>query len=452
MAKITVTFEAWNEGKVAPTQHDVPIVLPKQLDFTLVDVSPGLRRELIHPDKTAFLTNIRFAPDGKRIIAGSYPGGVIVVWDVDTGKRLTRIDTGNGHANMRWLDLTPDWKTVYVARAGQRKHEKVDKDGKQLYRWEFDGSVQAWDLTTGELRRTYRHDPPRYVSGMRLSTDGNHFFTSDWLPGITEGTAKRAVTLWDARTGKHRALPDYVQYHGSFSPSGALFANTAVGKDRFVAAVKLFETDTAKEMLSIPVEEKNARVHVAEFSHDGNWLLLHHRMVELVKEKANLHDRYDVVETATGKKVASLAGETNEWLNAHFSPDARTVAASVAQGKGPKLLLFSVTENRMLKAVILNKPAKGQEAAVTDPVFSPDGKRLALITQMVPDTRQRDVDALDLPQPRIHLIDVASGEIRETLVAPQGFSREVCFSPDGRTLAVGGHGRVLLWDVKTDSR
>jgi hypothetical protein len=45
------------------------------------------------------------------------------------------------------------------------------------------------------------------------------------------------------------------------------------------------------------------------------------------------------------------------------------------------------------------------------------------------------------------LIDVATGTLREILVAPPGFPRSACYSPDGRTLATGGLGRVLLWDL-----
>jgi hypothetical protein len=44
-------------------------------------------------------------------------------------------------------------------------------------------------------------------------------------------------------------------------------------------------------------------------------------------------------------------------------------------------------------------------------------------------------------------IETASGKIGDTLVAPQGFPGSACFSSDGRTSAVGGYGRVLLWDL-----
>jgi Tol biopolymer transport system component len=131
----------------------------------------------------------------------------------------------------------------------------------------------------------------------------------------------------------------------------------------------------------------------------------------------------------------------------YFSPDGQTLAVSNWRGKESKLTLFSTPANRVHKTVVLAKENKGERLVTREPAFSADGKRLAIITQVLPDVRDPNLDAFDVPQPRIHLIDVAAGELRATLVAPQGFSASAAFSPDGRTLAVGGHGRVLLFDV-----
>jgi hypothetical protein len=72
-----------------------------------------------------------------------------------------------------------------------------------------------------------------------------------------------------------------------------------------------------------------------------------------------------------------------------------------------------------------------------------------VITRLYPESARGgdDLDARDLPQPRIHLIETATGAIRETMIAPLSFSNNACFSPDGRTLATDGLGRVLLWDM-----
>jgi hypothetical protein len=78
------------------------------------------------------LEGLRYSPDGKRIIAGDYPGGVIQVWDVDTGQQLTKIETGYGYrGSAAYFFLTPDWQTVYVSRE-KRSMTRIEKAGKKL--------------------------------------------------------------------------------------------------------------------------------------------------------------------------------------------------------------------------------------------------------------------------------------------------------------------------------
>src|SRR5208282_412785 len=101
---------------------------------------------------------LRYSPDGKRLVAGDYPGGVVVVWDVATGKPLRAIETGNGLRNQHeYFFLSPDWQTLFVAQ-GKRKYEQVEQDGKRLYRWQLSGQVRTWDLTGEPLPRTFQHE------------------------------------------------------------------------------------------------------------------------------------------------------------------------------------------------------------------------------------------------------------------------------------------------------
>src|SRR5262249_43820080 len=117
-------------------------------------------------------------------------------------------------------------------------------------------------------------------------------------------------------------------------------------------------------------------------------------------------------------------------------------------GETRKLLLFHTSDQQLVRTVSLGKQTQGNRLFARAPAFSPDGRWLAVITQEYPDRRLGlETSALDFAQPRIHLIDVVSGTIREALVAPQGIATEACFSPDGRTLATAGYGRVLLWDL-----
>ncbi|MGH7223792.1 MAG: hypothetical protein ACRELF_11225, partial [Gemmataceae bacterium] len=99
---------------------------PRSLNLKLEALSSRLKGELMHPNKAGSIGDVKFSPDGKRILAGDYPGGVVVRWDVASGKRLTTIEMQAGlRSTSRYFAVAPDWRTVYSWRE-KRKYERLE--------------------------------------------------------------------------------------------------------------------------------------------------------------------------------------------------------------------------------------------------------------------------------------------------------------------------------------
>jgi WD40 repeat protein len=406
-------------------------------------VSARLKGELIHPNRAGVLVGLRFSPDSKRLIAGDYPGGVVVVWDVATGKQLTSIETGYGYrGGTEYFHVAPDWNLVYAARE-KRKATRLVKDGKPVMHLDCTGDVRAWDLATGALRETYQHTPPRGMSAMVLSPDGTTFATFEELSGDRDAGLPSASSVWNVKTRQSSPLSHGLDAWSVYSPDCKTLAGAARMPGDLATAIKLFDVSPTKLKLSIPMQEKNVTVGYLLFSPDSKQLVGQVRVE--IKNGVNWLKFWD---TATGQETASFEAPRNTtFLWMAFSPDGRTLAVSNWREERGKLFLFDTVGKRLVKTLVLAEAAKGNYMFAGEPAFSPDGKWLALTTQEMPPPKRDEVDPLDMEQPRIHLIDVAAGEVRETLIVPQGFPRSACFSPDGRTLATPGHGKVLLWDL-----
>jgi WD40 repeat protein len=446
-----VSYDAWKEGKVAPTVHQIDVVAPPPR-LKLEPVSARLKAKLIHPRRGSNLVSLKFSPDGKRLLAASFPrGGVIQVWDVETGRQLTKIDSASVYYTFQHrLPLTSDWKTLFTNRQ-IRKFTPVERNGKRLIRCEFDSQVTAWDLDTGQRRENYRHTPPRNILSFDLSEDGSTLLTNDELSGEWEIMPKQAITLWNVKTKQCQQLCEGVRVNGVLSPDGKTAAVTKSDDANygFTTGLSLFDVATAKERRSIPVAEKFAHVQGPKFTADSRVLV---GCVRASASRTNLRSFQSSLkfwDVASGRELASFSGDKNaDFREPVFSATGKVLYSPQADGTGPaKVHVFESSNGKLIKTVVL-----GPKQVVMGCAFCPDDKWLAVACQPV-DRSLREMTLMilskpeEIPQPRVYLIDLATGEIAETLIAPQGVINDACFSPDGKTLATTGHGAVLLWDM-----
>jgi WD40 repeat protein len=73
---VTLSFDAWPAGAVAPTTNTVP-VLPPKVAVKTEPVSPRLIRTLVHPVRKSSISLLQFSTDGRRLAVAGYPSGVL---------------------------------------------------------------------------------------------------------------------------------------------------------------------------------------------------------------------------------------------------------------------------------------------------------------------------------------------------------------------------------------
>jgi len=449
-AKIEISLESWPGTVVASSQHEIEIAPPKS-GPKLEPVSPRLVSKLEHEQPDETVVAIRFFPDGKRLIAGNYPGGIIHVWDVETGKRLATMHAGERPASYKYFALTPDWQTVFAWEEGRGTFEKFQRDGKTLHRAQYHGLVQSWNID-GTPLQTYQHTPPHGIRLLFLSPNGKYFFTSDEVPGEFETYRRRAWSLWDTATGECRQVFKGNAFSGPFSSDGRRIAisRNLADDDNHTASLAIFAVPEWKELCTIPFQSKLTHAYPSVFANDDKIVVGTVQNYDDPNDWHHFSAALKLWDATTGDEVLSIPADAKDegfgWMK--VSPDGKTIVATtfsrVKTAEGPntreRLAVIDVERKTWKTIEVL------QAGVVQDPVFHPSGKWVAVPTQIFPEGRVRDPSPDESPQPRIELVDLASLEVVETLVAPQGFINSMEFSPDGNTLATTAKGAVLLWD------
>ena len=129
--------------------------------------------------------------------------------------------------------------------------------------------------------------------------------------------------------------------------------------------------------------------------------------------------------------VESALAELNRLVEIEhvvISPDGERVAwvetAPTPAGPSGRLRILRLVARNGGTPVRITAARDGKDHAEDEPVFSPDGKSLAFLS-----------DAEQSGQPQIYLADVASGAVR-TLTQASGHLERPRWSPDGKRLAV----------------
>jgi WD40 repeat protein len=366
-----------------------------------------------HP---AQVESLAFSPDGKILASGGYDQ-IIRLWNTATGQPIGKW-IGHNDA-IRYLLFSPDGK-VLVSTAGNNTRLWATETGKNFAKLEEPlfitdgtaaftpdgktlavnggGMVYLFDAASGKVLKKWPGHRGGVGSALAVAPNGKTLATA-----ASEGP----IRLWDLPTGQEKLrsdgsqeallrvvlAPDGQEAY-TLSLDGSCRAWDAVGKERW------------------RIDGLSVRFHAAAFSPDGR--LLAARKID---------GAVGLYELATGKDKRSLlspSGTAPAGFLA-FNADGTVLAADYGHGDIRLWETDTGKEKASFKA-----PGFGTDCQT----ISPDAGFLA----------GRGVNGT------LWVGDAATGKVRYLQRAD---GQCLTFTPDGRTLAAGGHEGVAQWETAT---
>ncbi len=387
----------------------------------LWDTSTGQERVLPTGHK-GVITLLHASADGQTL-ASFGQDRTIRVQDVATGKERAVVP-----ATTPTTALSPDGQLLATAKEGSVKLWNVAQDvreigtikghlgsvtgvafapgGAFLATCSMDGTVRVWDLKTlQEAIPLQGHCGP--IQHVAYSPDGRTIVT---------GSNDKTIRVWDAASGNERAKIHLTgEANLEQSPLALQFAPTAP------ATIMTAHTDgrlrfwdvAAGKPLRTPLLVPGAlNLHAAAYSPNGKTVA------------AAIHDAtIKVIDLASGKETASLAGHRARVSALVFTPDGRRV---VSAGSDGTMRVWNAATGKQVSGF----PA----VSVTLLAVCAEGKFVAWCSAS---------------DHAIHLWDLENP--KEIAVLPGHTNRVsgLAFSPTAPVLlSTGTDGRVVVWDVE----
>jgi WD40 repeat protein len=345
MVQVTLSFDSWKAGAVAPATLDVPLIVPEVVE------SPELRATL--RGQRELVWRVAFSPDGKTLAAASIKGGV-ALWDVAARKQRALLESALG--DTYGMAFTPDGTTLAVGYFKSKSRE-------------ITGAIGLWDVATGRQRAVLRRSPPVGVSDLAVTPDGKTLAAIE-LGNAADTKLSTRVALWDLETGTvRRELPGDDITALAVSPDGKVIVGSSrVIKDQKVIAymVRRWDIHDGRELPPLPSPFGEYPPNSLAYAPDGQTIVAADFMGNLVFWDA-----------ATGAVRAKLQEAGNRQIrDLAFSRDGKMLAAAVGDrarhdfDPGYIALFDAATGHRQSKLT-------GHTSAILCVAFSPDGRLLA---------------------------------------------------------------------------
>ena len=440
-----------------------------------------------------------FSPDGQTLASATL-SDTIQLWDTTTGQQIFTFDegSGGGTTTIRFrfggprLSFSPDGKilasTAVDNMRGTNKRIKLwntqtgelqatlaeedrpglsypistvqfSPDGNTLISGSRDGTLQEWNIKTGENIKPFgkaEYDKysllPFVVDRITLARatkdNGIHVFdieTGETLisvagyGGLIESIAlsddgkhlatltdSKYIQLWDLQTRRHKArIKSEIGFSPPvFSPDSTILASGERSR------ILLWETYNGE--LKKTIEGHKNRAPKVIFSPDGQ---------TLASYEHNLIWLWDI---RSGERTKTLQGHTGRINSIAFSSDGSLLASGSGFDENDRTVQVWETTTGKQRAKFTNLLRENNEnpLSITSVAFSPDGKTIASID------RSADVQLWDVDRKKhISSLVVSSGHSLSHY--DEYFT--VSFSPDGRTIAsTGYYSNINVWDVETE--